>query len=138
ATWYEKYDLSSTDMHPFVHPFNPAITPPWQAKSDWDEFKALAKKFSEMAEEHFPEPVQDVVTTPLMHDTNDEISQAYGKVPDCKYDKDIEPVPGVNVPRVQVVERDYTKIYEKFIILGQMLSAHTVSTGYGWHEQVRD
>src|SRR5699024_425848 len=22
ATWYEKEDLSSTDMHPFVHPFN--------------------------------------------------------------------------------------------------------------------
>ena len=26
ATWYEKYDLSTTDMHPFVHSFNPAIT----------------------------------------------------------------------------------------------------------------
>ena len=25
ATWYEKYDLSSTDMHPFVHAFTPAI-----------------------------------------------------------------------------------------------------------------
>ena len=25
ATWYEKHDLSSTDMHPFVHAFNPAI-----------------------------------------------------------------------------------------------------------------
>src|SRR5690625_5254033 len=34
ATWYEKHDLSSTDMHPFVHPFNPAITPPWEAKSE--------------------------------------------------------------------------------------------------------
>ena len=22
ATWYEKHDLSSTDMHPYVHPFN--------------------------------------------------------------------------------------------------------------------
>ena len=29
ATWYEKYDLSSTDMHPFVHAFTPAIDPPW-------------------------------------------------------------------------------------------------------------
>ncbi len=34
ATWYEKHDISSTDMHPFVHPFNPAINPPWEAKSD--------------------------------------------------------------------------------------------------------
>src|SRR5699024_8329723 len=22
ATWYEKFDISSTDMHPFIHPFN--------------------------------------------------------------------------------------------------------------------
>ena len=41
ATWYEKYDISSTDMHPFVHPFNPAIAPPWEARSDWDFFKKL-------------------------------------------------------------------------------------------------
>ncbi|EUA33750.1 molybdopterin oxidoreductase family protein [Mycobacterium xenopi 3993] len=27
ATWYEKYDISTTDMHPFVHSFNPAIPP---------------------------------------------------------------------------------------------------------------
>ncbi len=30
ATWYEKHDLSSTDLHPFVHSFNPAIPPPWE------------------------------------------------------------------------------------------------------------
>src|SRR5699024_9575859 len=29
ATWYEKEDLSSTDMHPFVHPFNRAVDPLW-------------------------------------------------------------------------------------------------------------
>ncbi|NED65362.1 molybdopterin-dependent oxidoreductase, partial [Streptomyces sp. SID10244] len=34
ATWYEKHDLSSTDMHPFVHAFSPAIDPPWEAKTD--------------------------------------------------------------------------------------------------------
>ena len=38
ATWYEKYDLSSTDLHPFVHTFNQAVPPPWEAKSDWDAF----------------------------------------------------------------------------------------------------
>jgi nitrate reductase / nitrite oxidoreductase, alpha subunit len=27
ATWYEKYDLSSTDMHPFVHAFTPGHRP---------------------------------------------------------------------------------------------------------------
>ena len=29
ATWYEKHDISSTDLHPFVHAFSPAIGPPW-------------------------------------------------------------------------------------------------------------
>src|SRR5699024_7693537 len=77
------------------------------------------------------EPVQDVVTTQLMHDTKDEISPAYGKVTDWKYDKDIEPVPGVNFPRVQVVERDYTKIYEKFITLGENIRDQIGAKGIG-------
>ena len=46
ATWYEKYDLSSTDLHPFVHAFNEAIAPPWEAKSDWEAFHRIAKQFS--------------------------------------------------------------------------------------------
>ncbi len=43
ATWYEKNDLSTTDLHPFIHPFNQAIPPPWEAKADWDIFVALAR-----------------------------------------------------------------------------------------------
>ena len=50
ATWYEKYDLSSTDLHPFVHAFNEAIPPPWEAKSDWEAFHRIAKAFSRLAE----------------------------------------------------------------------------------------
>ena len=42
ATWYEKHDLSSTDLHPFVHPFNAAIPPPWEAKTDWETFNLIA------------------------------------------------------------------------------------------------
>src|SRR5699024_5274979 len=49
ATWYEKYDLSTTDMHPFIHSFNPAITTPWQSRNDWDIWKTIAKKFSELS-----------------------------------------------------------------------------------------
>ncbi|MFP5416254.1 MAG: nitrate reductase subunit alpha, partial [Actinomycetes bacterium] len=33
ATWYEKHDINTTDMHPFIHPFTPAISPPWQSKT---------------------------------------------------------------------------------------------------------
>ncbi|HET6875007.1 MAG TPA: molybdopterin-dependent oxidoreductase, partial [Acidimicrobiales bacterium] len=50
ATWYEKHDLSSTDMHPFVHSFNPAIASPWEARSDFQLFSDLADEFSRLAE----------------------------------------------------------------------------------------
>ena len=46
ATWYEKHDINTTDMHPFIHSFNPAIAPPWQSKTDWDAFEAIADKRS--------------------------------------------------------------------------------------------
>ena len=38
ATWYEKHDISTTDLHPFVHAFTPAIGPPWETRTDWDIF----------------------------------------------------------------------------------------------------
>ena len=49
ATWYEKADLSSTDMHPFVHAFSPAIDPPWETRSDYEAFGAIARVFSALA-----------------------------------------------------------------------------------------
>jgi nitrate reductase alpha subunit len=125
ATWYEKHDISSTDMHPFVHPFNPAINPPWEAQSDWDTFKGIAKSFSEMAEQHFPKPIKDLVTVPLQHDTPDEIAQPFGKVLDWKKGE-AEAVPGVTMPRMVYVERDFSKIYEKFIALGPLAEKNPV------------
>ncbi len=38
-------------MHPFIHPFAPAISAPWESRSDWDIFKALSKAVSDLAEE---------------------------------------------------------------------------------------
>jgi len=125
ATWYEKHDISSTDMHPFVHPFNPAINPPWEAQSDWDTFKGIAKVFSEMAEKHFTKPIKDLVTVPLQHDTPDEIAQPFGKVLDWKKGEAVA-VPGVTMPRMIYVERDYRKIYEKFIALGPLVEKNPV------------
>jgi nitrate reductase alpha subunit len=49
ATWYEKHDLSSTDLHPFVHSFNQAVPPPWEARTDFDIFDRIAERFSELA-----------------------------------------------------------------------------------------
>ena len=79
ATWYEKHDLSTTDMHPFVHAFSPAIDPPWEAKSDFDTFHAIARKFSEQAKTHLGTR-KDLVSVPMLHDTPGETAQPGGHV----------------------------------------------------------
>ena len=71
ATWYEKHDLSSTDMHPFVHAFSPAIDPPWEARTDFEAFHAIARRLSELAEDHLGTR-KDLVSVPLQHDTPGE------------------------------------------------------------------
>ncbi len=77
ATWYEKYDLSSTDMHPFIHAFTPAINPPWETRTDFDLFGALAEKFSEYAAVHLGVR-KDLVALPLQHDTADVMATPHG------------------------------------------------------------
>ncbi len=131
ATWYEKHDLSSTDMHPFVHPFNPAVNPLWDSRSDFDTFKGLAETFSIMAEKYLPDTYKDVVTTPLAHDTPNELGAEYGIVKDWTKGE-IEAVPGKTMPNFAVVERDYKEIYNKFVSVGPLMrdgkvGAHGVS-----------
>lgn len=69
ATWYEKQDLSTTDMHPFVHALNAAITPAWESRTDYDAFLGLADKVSELAHTHLGTRT-DVIAAPLTHDTS--------------------------------------------------------------------
>jgi nitrate reductase alpha subunit len=52
ATWYEKNDLNTSDMHPFIHPLSTAVDPAWQSRSDWEIYKGFAKKFSEVCVGH--------------------------------------------------------------------------------------
>ena len=75
ATWYEKNDLNTSDMHPFIHPLTAAVDPAWESRSDWEIFKAIAKAFSEVAPEILGVET-DIVLTPIMHDTPAEIAQA--------------------------------------------------------------
>jgi nitrate reductase alpha subunit len=119
ATWYEKHDLSSTDMHPFVHSFNPAIAPPWEARSDFDIFSDLATEFSRLAEGRLGVR-RDVLAVPLGHDTPDECAQPGGRALDWAAGE-CEPVPGVTMPRLAVVERDYPHLAERWRALGPLI-----------------
>jgi len=119
ATWYEKHDLSSTDMHPFVHAFNPAIAPPWQTRTDFDAFQAIAREFSAMAGPRLGVR-RDVVAVPLTHDTPDELATP-GGIPLDWAAGECEPVPGVTLPKLVVVERDYGAVADKMAALGPLL-----------------
>ncbi|HJS95273.1 MAG TPA: nitrate reductase subunit alpha [Solirubrobacteraceae bacterium] len=119
ATWYEKHDLSSTDLHPFVHAFNPAIAPPWEAKSDWEAFARIAREFSRLAARHLGDR-RDLVAAPLQHDTPDEIAQPLGEVRDWKAGE-CEPVPGRTMPKLIVIERDYPHVADRWEALGPLV-----------------
>ncbi len=118
ATWYEKHDLSSTDMHPFVHAFTPAIDPPWETKSDFEMFHLLAQEFSRQAATHLGVR-KDLVSVPLQHDTKGQIAQPGGVVRDWR-DGSTAAVPGKTMPNFSVVERDYTAIADKLAAVGPL------------------
>ncbi|HEX2977122.1 MAG TPA: nitrate reductase subunit alpha [Bacteroidales bacterium] len=116
ASWYEKADLNTTDMHSFIHTMGAAVPPVWESKTDWQIFREIARVTSSFAEKYMPAPVLDVVNMPLDHDTKAEISQ-----PEIRdwFKGECLPEPGKTMHRIVTIERDYTKIYEKYINLGK-------------------
>ncbi len=134
ASWYEKADLNSTDLHSFIHPLSAAIAPVWESKTDWEIFKNLARVTSEIAKEYMPEPQKDIVCAPLGHDSAAEISQP--RVKDW-YLGECEAIPGETMHKISVVDRDYTKLYEKFITLGDRIRTSGVGA-HGNHFDVAD
>ncbi|SFI40089.1 nitrate reductase alpha subunit [Collimonas sp. OK307] len=120
ATWYEKDDMNTSDMHPFIHPLSTAVDPAWQSKSDWEIYKGIAKKFSELTEGHLGIE-HDVVLSPLQHDSPGEIAQTDG-VADWGHNE-CDPIPGKTMGSVTIVERDYPNTYRKFTSLGPLLDS---------------
>jgi nitrate reductase alpha subunit len=119
ATWYEKNDLNTSDMHPFIHPLTGAVDPVWGARSDWEIYKGIARRFSEVAPEVLGVE-KDVVLTPILHDSPSEIAQALD-VKDWKLGE-CEPIPGRTMPAVTLVERDYPNLYKRFTALGPLMT----------------
>ena len=131
ATWYEKSDLNTTDMHSFVNCMDAAVPPAWESKTDWDIFGRIAKKVSELAPNHFPEPFRDIIAAPLLHDTPGEIAQR--SVKDWKLGE-CEPVPGKTMPNLPIVERDYINLYNRFMSLGPAIG-HLHAHGVSWEAE---
>ncbi|RME65904.1 MAG: nitrate reductase subunit alpha, partial [Alphaproteobacteria bacterium] len=118
ATWYEKNDLNTSDMHPFIHPLTGAVDPVWEARSDWEIYKAIARKFSQVAPEVLGVET-DVVLVPILHDTPAELAQATD-VKDWKRGE-VAAAPGKTMPQIAIVERDYPNLYKRFTALGPLM-----------------
>jgi nitrate reductase / nitrite oxidoreductase, alpha subunit len=119
ATWYEKNDLNTSDMHPFIHPLSRAVDPAWEARSDWEIYKGFARTFSQLCPGHLGVE-SDLVLTPMMHDTAGELAQAVD-VKDWKKGE-IDAIPGKTMPEMTVVERDYPNTFKRFTALGPLMS----------------
>ena len=133
ATWYEKNDLNTSDMHPFIHPLSTAVDPAWEARSDWEIYKGIARKFSEIADGHLGVE-KELVLTPLMHDTPAELAQALDVKDWKKGECDL--LPGKTAPQMTVVERDYVNTYKKFTALGPlMVKAGNGGKGISWNTE---
>jgi nitrate reductase alpha subunit len=119
ATWYEKNDLNTSDMHPFIHPLTAAVDPVWECKSDWDIFKAIAKAFSDVCPEVLGVE-KDVVLTPIQHDSPGEMAQPF----DVKdwWNGECDLIPGKTAPQISVVERDYPNLHRRFTSLGPLMA----------------
>ena len=133
ATWYEKNDLNTSDMHPFIHPLTAAVDPVWECKSDWEIFKSIAKAFSEVCPEVLGVE-KDVVLTPIQHDSPGEMAQPFDVHDwwkgECKL------IPGKTGPQITVVERDYPNLYRRFTALGPLMAkVGNGGKGLGWNTE---
>ncbi|MCL2310255.1 MAG: nitrate reductase subunit alpha [Proteobacteria bacterium] len=133
ATWYEKDDLNTSDMHPFIHPLSTAVDPVWEAKSDWEIYKGIAKTFSQLCVGHLGEET-DVVTMPMQHDSAAELGQPL-TVKDWKRGE-CDLIPGKTAPHFMEVKRDYPNTYARYTTLGPLMEKiGNGGKGIAWQTQ---
>ena len=133
ATWYEKNDLSTSDMHPFIHPFSKAVDPVWEARSDWDIFKGLSKRFSELTENNLGKE-KDIVLLPLQHDSPMEMSETAFAEDWKETGTDLKP--GKNISKIIEVIRDYPETYNRFVTLGPLMEkSGNGGKGISWNTE---
>ncbi len=138
AFWYEKNDLNTTDLHTFIHPLGAATPPAWESKTDYEIFKAIAKKVSELAPSVFQGPVKDIVMQPLAHDTPDELSQDYlAEMKVLDWGKgEVDLIPGKTAPHFKIIERDYANLYNQWTSFGPKARENGI-VGNGEHIDIK-
>ena len=133
ASWYEKDDLNTSDMHPFIHPLQAAVDPAYESRSDWEIFKSIAKKFSEIVPGYLGEET-DIVSLPTLHDTPSELAQ--DQVKDWKKGE-CDLIPGKTAPSFVPVVRDYPNLYKRFSAIGPLMEkVGNGGKGITWNTEI--
>jgi nitrate reductase alpha subunit len=132
AHWYEKNDINTTDLHTFIHPLSEVVPPNWEAKGDWEIFKLFALHTSKLAQKHLPEPQEDLVLSPLGHDSPAEVAQP--SVKDWG-NGECDLIPGKTGPGMKILTRDYTQIFNKYITYGRNARGVIGAHGVNWNQE---
>jgi nitrate reductase alpha subunit len=120
ATWYEKHDLSTTDMHPFVHSFSPAIDaavggPHRLGHLEGDRQEVLGARRRPPRHPHRRSSPSRCGTTPPRRwprCTESSRTGAPERSSRC---------PARPLPVLAVAERDYPAIFQKMTSIGPLL-----------------
>ena len=64
ATWYEKNDLNTSDMHPFIHPLQAAVDPAWESRSRLGDLQGHREEVQRVAPDILGVE-HDMVLTPM-------------------------------------------------------------------------
>ena len=69
-----------------------------------------------MAEKYLPDVQTDIVASPMMHDTPDEMAQPFGQIKDWSKGE-VDAIPGKTMPNLTVVERDIRRYTKSTLLL---------------------
>ncbi|MDZ7711835.1 MAG: molybdopterin-dependent oxidoreductase [Rhodovibrio sp.] len=120
ATWYEKNDLNTSDMHPFIHPLSDGRGPGVGVAHRLGDLQVDRQEvLRDRAGGTWAGDRTSSPLTPMQHDSPGELAQPFD-VSDWKKGE-CEPVPGKTMPMIKVIERDYPNVYKRFTALGPLM-----------------
>ena len=131
ATWYEKNDLNSTDLHSFIHPLGSGRAARHGSREvrlgDLQDAGPEGQRPGPPA--IFPTPFRDVVTLPLDARYARRDGPATRSL-DWKRGE-CEPIPGKTMPHMRVVERDYAEPAQALHLVRPAVARRTASAANG-------
>ena len=119
ATWYEKNDLNTSDMHPFIHPLTGAVDPVVGGAQRLGDLQGIAKKFSRgRARGAGRREGRGAHSDPARQPGRDRPGARRQGLEARR----MRAGAGKTMPSVTVVERDYPNLYKRFTSLGPLMS----------------